>query len=353
MKSPQQLTIRDIAREAGVSTATVSRVMNTPDLVSPNTRALVESAIERNGYLSHGIAVSLASARSQSIALVIPTITNSIYASFTQAIQGITQSAGYTLLLGNSEFSPKLEEKLIRKLIEQRVDGMILIGGERRRGVYDLIEGHGVPFVVTWKLLRESVGRPSISFDNYRGGCLAVQHLIKLGHRRIGLICGRTVVNDRARERRSAYEDSMRENGLVVEDCLIEEADFELVQGRNAMRRLLDLKQPPTAVFCANDIQAIGALFECGENGLSVPGDISLVGFDDLPIAQYIRPQLTTIRVPAQKMGELAAASILYAIKTGRVPATEELPVELIVRNSTAPPINSRSVRNRRSAKTV
>ena len=342
MKSPQPLTIRDIAREAGVSTATVSRVMNTPDLVSPNTRASVESAIERNGYLSHGIAVSLASARSQSIGLVIPTITNSIYASFTQAIQGITQSAGYTLLLGNSEFSPELEEKLIRKLIEQRVDGMILIGGERRRGVYDLIEGHDVPFVVTWKLLRESVGRPSISFDNYRGGCLAVQHLIKLGHRRIGLICGRTVVNDRARERRSAYEDTMRENGLVVEDSLIEEADFELVQGRNAMRRLLDLRQTPTAVFCANDIQAIGALFECGENGLSVPGDISLVGFDDLPVAQYIRPQLTTIRVPAQKMGELAAASILYAIKTGRVPATEELPVELIVRNSTAPPLMSK-----------
>lgn len=353
MKSPQPLTIRDIAREAGVSTATVSRVMNTPDLVSPNTRASVESAIERNGYLSHGIAVSLASARSQSIGLVIPTITNSIYASFTQAIQGITQSAGYTLLLGNSEFSPELEEKLIRKLIEQRVDGMILIGGERRRGVYDLIEGHGVPFVVTWKLLRESVGRPSISFDNYRGGCLAVQHLIKLGHRRIGLICGRTVVNDRARERRNAYEDSMRENGLVLEDSLIEEADFELVQGRNAMRRLLDLKLAPTAVFCANDIQAIGALFECGEKGLSVPGDISLVGFDDLPVAQYIRPQLTTIRVPAQKMGELAAASILYAIKTGRVPATEELPVELIVRNSTAPPSNSRPVRNRRSAKSV
>ncbi len=145
----------------------------------------------------------------------------------------------------------------------------------------------------------------------------------------------------------------MRENGLVLEDSLIEEADFELVQGRNAMRRLLDLKLAPTAVFCANDIQAIGALFECGEKGLSVPGDISLVGFDDLPVAQYIRPQLTTIRVPAQKMGELAAASILYAIKTGRVPATEELPVELIVRNSTAPPSNSRPVRNRRSAKSV
>jgi len=336
VKSRHRLTIRDIAREAGVSTATVSRVMNSSTLVSQDTRASVETVIKRNGYLSHGIAVSLASARSLSIGLVIPTITNSIYASSTQAIQGITQAAGYTLLLGNSEFSPELEEKLIRKLLERRVDGLILTGGERQPAVYDLIDAHNVPFVVTWKMLQDRVGRPNVSFDNYKGGCLAMEHLIGLGHRRIGLICGRTCVNDRARDRRMAYEDSMRTNGLPTDNSLIHEADFELVQGRDAMRSLLGLKQRPTAVFCANDILAIGALFECGESGLSVPGEISLVGFDDLPVAQYIRPQLTTIRVPAKTMGQLAATSILYAIRTGKVPPTAELPVELIVRSSTA-----------------
>lgn len=338
MKPHRRLTIREIAREAGVSTATVSRVMNGSELVSADTRESVKSVIERNGYLSHGIAVSLASARSLSIGLVIPTITNSIYASSTQAIQSITQAAGYTLLLGNSEFSPELEEKLIRNLIERRVDGLILTGGERNPAVYDLIEAHGVPFVVTWKRMPKGARRPSVSFDNYKGGRMAVEHLIELGHRRIGLVCGRTDVNDRARDRRTAYEDALRARGLPIEHGFIHEGDFEFVHGRNAMQSMLRLRQPPTAVFCANDIQAIGAMFECGEQGLSVPDDMSLVGFDDLPAAQYVRPRLTTIRVPAQRMGERAATNVLYAIQSGKMPPTEELPVELILGGSTAPP---------------
>lgn len=335
MKTRQRLTIRDIAREAGVSIATVSRVMNSPDAVSPATRASVQTVIERHGYLSHGIAVSLASARSLSIGLVIPTITNSIYASSTQAIQRIAQAAGYTVLLGVSEFSPGMEEKLIRQLLERRVDALILTGGERRRAVYDLIDANGVPFVVTWKLVQESIRRPSVSFDNYKGGRLAMAHLIGLGHRRIALICGRTEVNDRARERRRAYADAMRELGNAPENALIQETDFELDCGRDAMRAFLQLENRPTAVFCANDIQAIGAVFECEENGLDVPGDMSIIGFDDLPVAQYIKPQLTTIRVPAHTMGELAAKKVLDALRTGIAPVSEELPIELIVRDST------------------
>jgi LacI family transcriptional regulator len=334
--SRQRLTIRDIAREAGVSTATVSRVINSPDAVAPETRASVRTVIDRHSYLSHGIAVSLASSRSQSIGLVIPTITNSIYASSTQAIQSIAQRAGYTVLLGVSEFSAGLEETLIRKLLERRVDGLILTGGERRRDIYELIEAHDIPYVVTWKLLDEAFGRPSVSFDNYHAGRVAMDHLIMLGHCRIGLICGRTDVNDRARERRRAYEDALRAIGHAIDHELIHEADFEFAQGRDAMVRLLGLDARPTAVFCANDIQAIGALFECQESGLRVPLDISLVGFDDLPVAQYVRPQLTTIRVPAQTMGELAATKLLEAIRTGRDPLTEELPVELVLRGTTA-----------------
>jgi LacI family transcriptional regulator len=341
-----RLTIRDIAREAGVSTATVSRVMNSPEVVSSATRADVEAVIARHSYLSHGIAISLASARSQSIGLVIPTITNSIYASSTQAIQKTAQAAGYTVLLGVSEFSPELEEKLIRKLLERRVDGLILTGEERTPACYDMIEAHGVPCVITWKL-STGPGRTSVSFDNYKGSLLAMHHLIGLGHRRIGLICGRTDVNDRARERRRAYEDAIRAIGASVEPALMHEGDFEFARGREAMRSLLALSQPPTAVFCANDIQAIGALAECSEHGVEVPRDMSLVGFDDQPVAHYVQPQLTTIRVPAQRMGELAATRILDALATGSKPAREELPVELIVRNSTATPALRRAVRRR------
>jgi len=338
VQSRKRPTIREIAREAGVSIATVSRVMNNSGVVLPDTRATVESVIKRHGYLSHAIAVSLASSRSLSIGLIIPSITNSIYASSTQAIQSIAQAAGYTVLLGVSEFSPTLEEKLIRQLLARRVDGLILTGGERDPALYDLIDGHGIPFVVTWKLVEESSRRPSVSFDNYKGAGMAMQHLVVLGHRRIALICGRTEVNDRARERRRAYEDSMRVLVGAADEALIRETDFELDCGRDAMRGLLRHDESLTAVFCANDIQAIGALAECGEHGLSVPHDISIIGFDDLPVAQYTKPQLTTIRVPAQTMGELAATKVLETIRTGASAKSAELPIELIVRGSTASP---------------
>jgi LacI family transcriptional regulator len=332
----KRLTIREIAHEAGVSIATVSRVLNQPETVASERREAVLAVVDRHHFVSHGPASSLASQKSRTIGLIIPTITNSIYASSTQAIQKVAQRAGYTVLLSVSEFDPSLEARLIRRLVERRVDGLILTGGNRSGQVYELLDKNQIPFIVTWKL---TDGRdcPSVSFDNYHAGRLAIDHLLKLGHRRIGLICGRTDVNDRARERRRAYEESIREHGIAVESELIYERDFEFVEGRAAMQRMLETQQRPTAVFCANDIQAIGALQQCLDSGLSVPGDISIIGFDDLPVAQYVRPMLTTIHVPAQRMGHLAAERLLDKIVFRRELSTEELPVQLIIRQSTGP----------------
>jgi LacI family transcriptional regulator len=291
--------------------------------------------VDRHRYVSHGMAMSLASNRSSTLGLIIPTITNSIYASSTQAIQFVAQRAGYSVLLGVSEFSPEQEEALIRRLLERRVDGIILTG-DRRNDHYELIEANGVPYIVTWKLTG-GPDRPCVSFDNYAAGCLAMKHLIDFGHRRIGLICGRSDVNDRAHERRRAYEDSLRNIGISPDPALIFERDFEYIEGRAAMHRMLADAQPPTAVFCANDIQAIGALAECRNIGLDVPRNISIIGFDDLPVAQFTDPQLTTIRVPAQRMGQLAATRLIDWIRDRHQPMTEELPVELIVRGTTGP----------------
>ena len=330
------MTIREIAREAQVSTATVSRVINTPDQVTEKTRIAVQEVIARHHYVSHGAAMSLASNRSSTIGLIIPTITNSIYASSTQSIQQVAQRSGYTVLLGVSEFSPAEEGRLIRRLLERRVDGLILTGSERDEDTYKLIETNGVPYIVTWKLTKGPL-RPSVSFDNYQAGRLAMDHLIALGHRRIGLICGRTDLNDRARERRRSYEDALKTIGVARDDTLIYERDFEFVEGRAAMHRMLADHDPPTAVFCANDIQAIGALSECQDSERQVPADISIIGFDDLPIAQYTHPQLTTIRVPAKRMGHIAAMRLIEIIAGADPAMTEELPVELILRGSTGP----------------
>ncbi|MBL8895830.1 MAG: substrate-binding domain-containing protein, partial [Rhizobiales bacterium] len=217
----------------------------------------------------------------------------------------------------------------------QRVDGLILTGGGRDPAIYRLIDRHKIPYVVTWRLDSDAKC-PCISFDNYAAGRIAMQHLLELGHRQIGLICGRTEVNDRARERRNAYEDSLRQAGISLDPELIYERDFEYIEGKVAMRRLLEVPVPPTAVFAANDIQAIGAIAQCRETGLSIPRDISVIGFDDLPVAEFIEPKLTTIRVPAQRMGHVAASHLLQMIQGDVLPQSEVLPVELMLRGTTS-----------------
>jgi len=330
-------TIKDIAREAGVSTATVSRVLNTPDRVTQKRRDAVLEVVNRHDYVTHGMAGALAGARTRNIGLVIPTITNSIYAASTHAIQRLAQRENYCVFLGVSDFSPDEERRVIRRLIEQRVDGLILTGGGRDPNIYRLIDRHRIPYVVTWRLDADAKC-PCISFDNYAAGRLAMEHLLDLGHKQIGLICGRTDVNDRALERRTAYEDALRERGIALEPVLIFERDFEFIEGKVAMRRMLEGPIRPTAVFAANDIQAIGAIAECRESGLSIPDDISVIGFDDLPVAEFIAPKLTTIRVPAQRMGHVAASHLVQMIKANVIPQSEILPVELMIRGTTKPP---------------
>ncbi len=331
----RRITIREIAREAKVSTATVSRALNAPEKVAESTRAAVMEAIDRHHFVMDGVAMSLASRRTRTLGLIIPTITNSIYASSTQAIQQCAQASGYSVLVGVSEFDEEQEAALIRRLMERRVDGLILTGASRAPGLYETLSRNRLPFMLTWQPSDDPT-RPSVAFDNGRAAAMAMQHLIELGHRRIGLICGRSDANDRALARRQAYEAAMRELGVPSSDWLIFERDFEFIEGRTAMHRMLDHRLRPTAVFCANDIQAIGALSECQAQGVSVPDELSIVGFDDLPISQYLTPQLTTLRVPANQMGHLAAEKLLAWIESGEPPESEVLPVSLALRGSTA-----------------
>jgi len=332
----RRLTIREIAREAQVSTATVSRALNTPEKVAEPTRATIMEVIERHHFVMDGVAMSLASRRTRTLGLIIPTITNSIYASSTQAIQECAQASGYSVLVGVSEFDAGHEAVLIRRLLERRVDGLILTGATRAPELYETMSRNGLPFMLTWQP-SERADLPSVAFDNFAAASLAMDHLIGLGHRRIGLICGRGEANDRALERRHAYEAAMRRLGVPESEWLVFERDFEFIEGRTAMHRMLEHRLPPTAVFCANDIQAIGALAECRARNIRVPQALSVIGFDDLPISQYLTPQLTSIRVPASHMGHLAAEKLLAWIASGQPPESEVLPVSLVERDSTGP----------------
>ena len=334
-------TMRDIAREARVSTATVSRVLNRSAPVSADTRKRVEQVIRKHHFVFDSLAGGLATRRSRLIGVIIPTVVNSIYAAFAQAIQAAAQNKRYTVLLGVSEFSPVEEERLIEQFIAHRVEALILTGAERPQRSYEQMRRNRIPFIICWKSTSRA-DLPSISFDNGLAARQALGFLLEKGHRRIGLICGRTDVNDRARERREAYEQMMEEHGLRLDPRLVQECDFEFAAGRAAMQRMLHCGEPPTAVFCANDIQAIGAISQCREAGLRIPGGMSVIGFDDLPIARFVEPQLTTVRVPAGEMGRLAAEAVLQHLIGRERLESVLLGTELVIRASAG-----RALRNR------
>lgn len=336
-KKRGSVTIREIADEVGVSTATVSRTINSPERVKKKTRDKILKIIRDRHYVSDARAVSLASQRSRTIGVLIPTIVNSIYASFTQAIQQACQEAGYTVLIGITEYSGTTEFELVTRLLERRVDGLIFTGVKRDPVLYERVGRLGVPFITTWRSSRYKQ-IPSFSFSNYDAATTAMAHLLELGHRRIGLICGKTDRNDRALERRRAYVDALAGSGLEADPRLMQECDFEFTEGQLAMQRILGVKPGVTAVFSANDIQAVGAIHACRDLGYAVPHDISIIGFDDHPITEHITPQLTTIRVPAHDMGELATKSLITAISRQEQPQSARLKTQLVVRASTQKP---------------
>lgn len=314
-KSKAPATLRQIAREAGVSIATVSRALRQPDTVSHETRARILTLVSRHRYVPDARAAGLSSRRTGLVGLLVPTLSNSIYAAFAEAVQSRLQDAGRRLLIANTNYVEHLESQIVRTLIESRVEGVIFTGYRRDPAIYQLLRHYGIPFVVTWST-SPTPDVPSISFDNHRAAKAATATLLRLGHRRIGLVCGVSALNDRAQQRIEGYREALAEHGLPFDPALIRERPFDASEGALAAEDLLRIERPPTALFCANDIQALGALFACQRLGISVPSDLSIVGFDDLPIVRVTTPPLTTVHVPAHEMGEAVSEALLAAADT-------------------------------------
>jgi LacI family transcriptional regulator len=313
MEGRQPVTLRQIAREAGVSVATVSRAMRRPDTVSVATRSRILALVERHRYVPDALAASFASRRTGLVGLIVPTISNSIYAAFTEAVQNRLQSAGRKLLIANTNYAATLEAEIVHKLVENRVEGVIFTGYRRDRLLYDLLQHYRIPFIVTWST-SDDPSIPAISFDNFIAAKAATAKLIELGHRRIGLICGVSAVNDRASQRIEGYRASLEKAGVGFDPALVAERPFEMAEAAAATEAIMSLAEPPTALFCANDIQAMGALFSCQRLGLAVPRHVSIIGFDDLPMTRVANPPLSTVHVPAQEMGEAAADALVRAV---------------------------------------
>ncbi|MBI3043620.1 MAG: LacI family DNA-binding transcriptional regulator [Betaproteobacteria bacterium] len=327
----------DVARLARVSTATVSRALTCPDKVKPATAARIRQAVQTLGYVAHGAARALASRRTRTIGAVIPTLDNAIFANTAHALQKTLDDAGYTLLLASHEFDADVEARVTQALVERGVDGLVLLGTTHHPSVLRMLDTHQIPYVLTWAL--DASGRhPCVGFDSRDAAVRITRHLIDLGHREFAMISGVTAGNERAAARLEGVRQALAARGIALAPERVVEKPYTLTAGREGLREVLRGPPRPTAVICGNDVLAIGALAECHAQGFAVPLDISVTGFDDLEIAAVVTPALTTVHFPTADLGTYAAQHLLARLAGKPFAMRTELPVELVVRASTAPP---------------
>jgi LacI family transcriptional regulator len=328
-----RIKLIDVARHARVSPATVSRAIAQPDLVRPDTLARVQASAAKLGYVPGGAARALASGRSMTMGAVIPTLDSAIFARALQAMQTALSKHGYHLLVASHDYSAAAEAEAVRMLLTRGVDGLMLVGAQRPAATWDLLDKANVAVVLTW------CGEPhfsAISVDNVRAGRLAAQHLIGLGHRRIGVVVGAVHFNDRQQARLAGIRAAIEEAGLSLPDWCISEQPLSLAGGRTGCAQMLALDEAPTAIIGGIDILAIGCIEEAHARGLAVPHDLSIVGIDNLEMSAHLFPALTTVHLPVMRIGELAAESLLTQLRSDGAAAHVDLPVELVVRRSTA-----------------
>jgi LacI family repressor for deo operon, udp, cdd, tsx, nupC, and nupG len=328
------LTIRDIARLAGVSTATVSRTLMKPAMVAEETREQVLRAVAEAGYTPNLMARSLRRRQSGAILVVVRDIVNPFYPEIFRGVERTARRLGFNVLMGNTDDDPVQERDYLRLVLSRRADGLIALTGR----IPDLDDPavRGLPIV----LASEPVPGhdfPIVRIDNRGAAAAMTRHLIGLGHRRIAHVAG-PLDQAIARERLEGWRMALQAAGLPAGDELVAGSDFRVPSGLAAGRALLALPQPPTAIFVANDETAMGVLSAIHAAGLRVPQDISVAGFDDIPFAEAFDPPLTTIRQPRLAMGE-QAMMMLHSLIEGREPAERSvtLPAELVIRQSTGP----------------
>ena len=324
-------TLDDVARAAGVSTATVSRCLNKKPKVSASTREKVMSAISELGYTPNYYAQAMAAKRSYSIGAIIPTMENAIFARGLQAFQEALHVSGYNLQVSSSAYQPELEAEQIRALVARGVDGLLLIGYERAQVIYDFLKQRGVPTVLAWTLFPDHA---SVGFDNCAAMRTLADRVFAMGHTKIGVISGIVEGNDRAEGRLRGIKESAAAHGLDPDALPIIETAYEIENGAAAFEKLMRAEDKPTVVMCGNDVLAAGAISGARKLGLLIPGDVSVTGFDDIELARVLEPQLTTVHVPHREMGRIAAQELVSMIDKKSAGEKRELDVSIIMRGS-------------------
>ncbi len=330
-------TIRDVARRAGVSTTTVSHVINRTRKVDAITAARVEAAIGELGYRPNALARSMRRGRTHTVGVILPDIANPFFGDLGRWLEDALFEAGYSAIICNSDGDERKESRYLDVLLSKKVDGLLLIAAsqpsEQLRHLVDI----GPPTIVVDREL-DDLPVSQVMVANYDGGYLAGRHLIELGHRVVGVIAGPGSLGTSAK-RLDGFRTALRDAGLAIDASHVERGNFRAAGGRTAMEALLALAPRPSAVFAENDLMALGALSAAHAAGLDIPADLSVVGFDGIAFSADVTPPLTTVLQSTTAIAATAVDLLLDQLRNARaIPRQVELPVALAVRGTSAPP---------------
>jgi DNA-binding LacI/PurR family transcriptional regulator len=341
-------SIKDVARLAGVSVTTVSRVLSGSPRVDENTRARVEKAISRIKYRPNLLAQGLRSKSGNVIGLVVPEILHETFATFIQCTERFCVERGFDLIIGNTGGRPEVEGAFIDNLLRRHVDGIIFSRVSDKSRVINTVEKWNVPAVIIDRALdREDI--PTVVLDNYRAGAIAAEHLVALGHRSLGVITGPRDIG-LSRERHKGFVATLRKYGLGLAPENVFEGDFKFESGRAAARAFMERRLPMTAIWCHNDLMAAGVMNVFLRSGIRIPQDVSLVGMDDISLARMSVPSLTTLTQPFEEMCRRAVELVVRMRADEKIGEKRTvLAPDIIVRESTAQAVAGRARRARRA----
>lgn len=328
--------LREVAKAAGVSTATVSRAMNMPELVSPELRERVATAVRDLGWVPHGAARALTTKRSGVVGAVFPTLSHGDFARAAEALQDELTVRGYTLLLACSQYDPAQEHHLVRQFVERGVDAIALVGNTHLPELTAMLDRRKMPYVNTFNYVPGGQGN-CIGPDNRKAMYQLTKHLMALGHRQFGVIAQATGNNDRAAARLQGIKDALAESGLGIRPQHLLEGQWRISEGRLLLAAILERHPRPTAIICGNAYLAVGAVLEAIDRRVRLPDELSIVGYDDVEIMQQLSVPITTLRVRSDDVGRRAASYLVAAIEGGETELSRECDVEIVERASSGP----------------
>ena len=329
-----KVTIFDVAEASGVSYGTVSRVINNEPHVRASTRLRVMDAIDRLGYVINRQAQSLARGQTHVIGVLVPDLGTGYIGEIMRGIDAELDRAGYDLMLFTTHRRAAKESNYVASLVQGVVEGLVLVLPRNPTDYLGVLSSRRFPHVLVDHQGVDTTS-PAVGTTNWQGALIATEHLINQGHTRIGFITG-TMDLGCAQERLAGYRAALRMHHIPEVPDLIFEGDFFQDSGVVAANALLDLPEPPSAIFSSNDVMAMGAMDAIRHRGLRIPDDISIVGFDDIPQSAMVFPPLTTIRQPLEQMGRVATQVLLAMLKNPETETTrQELPTQLVLRSST------------------